>query len=614
MSKTIQINRFRVERRLGKGLQGSVYYAWDEDLQRPVAIKILHNAAANRVPEQVQNLAKLRHPNIVSLYETGTFNGFTYLVFEYVEGVSLSARLRSEGIYAVEPALKLMDQILDALAHAHRHGIAHLDLSPGNVMLEHGHTAKVMDFDLSERLGPDIKSVASTLTGTPYYMAPEHFTSKRLDYRTDVYALGAILFEILTGNTTVNGQTDHEIIYNIINTPVSPDALNNPALTPELINCISKAVAKDPADRFQDATAMRVALADCRNAPGNGTANNDATAFLLRRMKRRKDFPAVSRTLIEVNRLTSDDSTASSEDLARVILRDYAVTNKLLRLANSSYYGVRPGQIKSVSDAVRVLGMDQVRTATNSLLYMNQFNDKGRTPDVIDLQIGGFLTGLVARHLAQQSGLKLAEEAFLCGMFHSLGKSLVAYYLPEEYAEIVGRTRSGQETSAAVVNAVLGISYASLANAVAQEWGFPDMIIATLNELPLGPLGKPQSIAEALHQVTVFADRLCNMVDEVGPDHAVSTIAQTVQHFQQTIPLSAPEAKHLLGAAVVKLAEFAPLLDVVLSKSGFHQRLTQWLNQSVNDVKPVPPPCDSPAIGAGKSHRFEQTQRVATIP
>jgi HD-like signal output (HDOD) protein len=435
-----------------------------------------------------------------------------------------------------------------------------------------------MDFDLSERLGSTNKTVTSQLTGTPHYMAPEHFASGRLDYRTDLYALGTILFEMLTAKTAVAGTTPADIVFNIVNNPMQLDLLGAKNTPPDVIDFVSRATAKDPAERFATAEAMRQALAACRRSGDDNTATHcDATVFVLRRMKRRQDFPAVSKTLIEINRLTAEDSHASSEDLARVILRDFALTNKLLRLANSSFYAVRSGQIKSVSDAVRILGLKQIRNATNSLLYLNQFNGNARSQEVIDLQIAGFLTGLLARHLAVQLKLEMAEEAFLCGVFHNLGPSLIAYYLPDEYLEILERRKSDPRNEAHIVTDVLGVGYDTLATVVAKEWGFPDLIVATLPSLPDGPIHKPESIGEALHQVTACAYQLANIVDNAGPPDAVVALEQLVQRFEALANLSPEKAEQLLQAGVQKLAEFAPLLDVVLARSPFHQRLTAWL-------------------------------------
>jgi serine/threonine protein kinase len=222
----MNIGRFRIDRRLGQGQQGTVYLGWDCDLARPVAIKFLHGASGDgQVPPQAQNLAKLRHPNILSLYEAGLHGSMPYLVFEYVEGLSLRDWLRQHAPVPPAEAVELFEQILSGIAHAHEQAIVHLDLSPGNIMIDRGGVPRVMDFDLSRKA--HAASSGGPIVGTLRYMSPEHFTTGQTDCRTDVYALGLIFYEMLAQQPAVAGDDQDAMVNSILEREVELGALQS---------------------------------------------------------------------------------------------------------------------------------------------------------------------------------------------------------------------------------------------------------------------------------------------------------------------------------------------------------------------------------------------------
>jgi len=196
-----KIGRFQVVKALGRGGQGAVYLAHDPGLDRLVAIKVVGSAPGfsgeEDVSPQARNLAQLRHPNIIALYEAGRFHGLWYFVFEHLEGDTLHREI-DRGVLNADAACSTMLQVVDAMAYAHGKGILHLDLSPANVMRDAEGKPRIMDFDLSRAVGPSNRP-SPHLSGTLPYMAPECVDTGEVDARTDVYALGLVLYEVLTG-------------------------------------------------------------------------------------------------------------------------------------------------------------------------------------------------------------------------------------------------------------------------------------------------------------------------------------------------------------------------------------------------------------------------------
>lgn len=182
---------------------------------------------------------------------------------------------------------------------------------------------------------------------------------------------------------------------------------------------------------FDAALEERGQIEAATREPTKGTVE-----FLLRRMQRRKDFPSLSRSLVEINRLTSKDSNATTGQLATVVLRDYALTNKLLKLANSAFYGVIAGEVKNISHAISLIGFEQLRVTANSLTLFSHLKDRTKSKSLREMLIRSFVAGLLARHLAQRQKLNYAEEGFICGMFQSLGETLTMFYFTEEHLDI----------------------------------------------------------------------------------------------------------------------------------------------------------------------------------
>ncbi len=610
-----RIGRFELTRKVGRGGQGTVYSAEDPHLERRVAIKIIHshsvhgNATSGALPDEARIAARLQHPNIVSIHDVGRYHGRPYLVFEYVEGRTFRQILETDGAVPARRALALMRPVLEGMAHAHERDVLHLDLSPGNILLSDRDVPRIMDFGLA-RLVNTVRDTTAVPVGTLLYMAPEQLEEKPLGAYTDVRSLGLILFEILAGRSAITGRTLTLAARQIVEEDIDLSPVDTgPDMAP-VAQFLAGALARDPAARYANATAMlnafdsaleaRARLAAATAAePARGTVE-----FLLRRMQRREDFPVLSRSLVEVNRMTSRESTATASQLAKVVLRDYALTNKLLKLANSAFYGVFAGEVKSVSHAISLLGFEQLRVTANSLTLFSHLKDRTRSAVLKELLIRSFMAGLLARHLAQREGMRNAEEAFICGMFQTLGETLTMFYFPEEHADIeslAARDHTGIDLAA---REVLGIDYATLGAAVAREWRFPEDIVTAIAGLPEdGEVPPPAGDGERLRDVAVLVDRVCRILGR-GPGGGPEFEALLVR-FRNSVALDADALPALVAAALTRLDQHSGIL-------GVDTRRSTWCGAARECIaKLMPEPVDeaggaqaavSPEVAAGAGH------------
>ncbi len=256
--------RYAVEREVGAGGMAVVYLARDLKHDRQVAIKVLRPEVASSVgPErflrEIQVAAKLSHPHILPLYDSGEADGFLYYVMPFVEGESLEERLDHEHQLPLEEALRIAVEVADALGYAHQHGLVHRDIKPGNIMLSGGH-ALVMDFGICRALdaaGADRLTKTATSMGTPTYMAPEQWDeAKEADGRADIYSLGCTLYEMLVGQPPFTGTTLAAIMARHSMEAVPKPSIQRDAIHPHLESVIIKALSKTPADRYATAALL----------------------------------------------------------------------------------------------------------------------------------------------------------------------------------------------------------------------------------------------------------------------------------------------------------------------------------------------------------------------
>jgi eukaryotic-like serine/threonine-protein kinase len=263
--ETIIDGRYRVISRLGSGGMADVYLAQDQLLGREVAVKVLHHHFAEdqefveRFRREASSAAALSHPNIVGIFDRGEWNGTYYIAMEYVAGRSLKAIVREQGPLEPLAAIDIVIQILRAARFAHRRGVIHRDLKPHNVILDEEGRARVTDFGIA-RAGASDMTLTGSIMGTAQYLSPEQAQGYAVSDSSDLYSIGVILYELLTGVVPFEGETAVAIAFKQVSAVPRPPSELNPALPPSLDAVVLRALAKDPAERYASADELIAAL------------------------------------------------------------------------------------------------------------------------------------------------------------------------------------------------------------------------------------------------------------------------------------------------------------------------------------------------------------------
>jgi len=259
------LGNYQIIQEIGRGGMAVVYRAFQPSLRRYVAIKVLPEYLqvdpefVARFQREARAAAQLSHPNVVTIYDVGEQAGVHYIAMEYLEGGSLLDRLARGPLRSGE-ALQIVEQVGSALDFAHSHGLIHRDIKPANILFSADNRPKVTDFGIARAGDTSRLTRAGTMLGTPEYMSPEQAEGRPVDYRADLYALGVILYEMLTGRVPFHADTPHAIVYALIHQPPPPPRQLRPDLPPAVEAVLLKALAKRPNDRFQRGADMATAL------------------------------------------------------------------------------------------------------------------------------------------------------------------------------------------------------------------------------------------------------------------------------------------------------------------------------------------------------------------
>ena len=285
---TLFDGRYRIVRKLGTGGMANVYLAEDEVLGRRVAIKILNDRHAGddqfveRFRREAKNAASLSHPNIVSIYDRGEAEGTYYIAMEYLDGRSLKELIVARGPAPVNVAIDYARQILAALRFAHRHGIVHRDIKPHNIVVGPDGRLKVTDFGIA-RSGTSQMTEAGSIIGTAQYLSPEQAKGAPVDQTSDLYAVGVVLYELLTGVVPFTGDTPVEIAMKHLSTTPEPPSAKRAEIPRELDYVVMRALAKDPSERYQTADEMDADLARVARGAGVSPATEEAATAIIAR-------------------------------------------------------------------------------------------------------------------------------------------------------------------------------------------------------------------------------------------------------------------------------------------------------------------------------------------
>src|SRR3954447_8681009 len=259
--------RYELRRHVARGGMAEVYLAHDRLLDRPVALKVLFpelsvdRSFVERFRREAQAAANLSHPNIVSVYDWGEEENTYFIVMEYVDGRPLSTLLRSEGTLLPDRAAGICAEVAGALGFAHRNGVIHRDVKPGNVLLTNDGQVKVTDFGIARAANAEENlTQTGAVMGTATYFSPEQAQGTTVDPRSDIYSLGVVLYELVTGRPPFSGDNPVTIAYKHVREDPAAPRSRNPAIPVAFENIILQAMAKEPADRYQTAEDLRADL------------------------------------------------------------------------------------------------------------------------------------------------------------------------------------------------------------------------------------------------------------------------------------------------------------------------------------------------------------------
>ena len=263
-----EIGPFRIVSQLGRGGMATVFKAYQATLDRYVAIKIpLPDFEANpdfvaRFKREARIIARLDHSNIIPIYEVNEFEGTPYLVMRFVDGQTLRDFLKTyKKPVRMPTVLSVMRPVTSALAYAHQKSVLHRDIKPSNIMLGKDANVYLMDFGLARIAAEtDVTLSKDLVLGTPYYISPEQAKGEPLNQQTDIYSLGVVLYEMLTGQVPFTGERSGVVVYHHISTPPPPPSKINPEIPPRVEQVVLQALAKDRKDRFSNASTMMQAL------------------------------------------------------------------------------------------------------------------------------------------------------------------------------------------------------------------------------------------------------------------------------------------------------------------------------------------------------------------
>jgi eukaryotic-like serine/threonine-protein kinase len=570
------IGRFELRKTLGQGAQATVWLGWDAQLEREVAVKLLSQPASGAAAvsadwlHEARAVSRLTHPNVVPVFEAGEQAGQRFIVFEFVRGGTLGDRLHSGGAMPARDSAELMLGVLDALAAAHAEGIVHRDLKPTNVLIGTDGRPRVMDFGIAARVAatPD-----GLIVGTPGFMSPEAARGAAPSPAMDVFSCGLLMARMLCGMPLLRERDPHRAIQRVqhedLVLPLDPAVPVDDALR----SIVQRAIARDPAQRWPSAAAMRDALAgwlapDAVALDASAGGGSATLEFLLRRMRHKSDFPALSDAVSRIQRL-SDSEAASLGSLSDEILKDVALTNKLLRLANTAHFGRGgAGSVSTVSRAVALVGFTGIRNLALSALLLEHMRDKAHAERLRDEFIRALMAAMLAGELCPAQ--RISEEAFLVGLLQALGRLLAAYYFPEE-ADRIRDDLQQQRGSAAqapaspaeedrAARAVLGIGYEELGAGVARAWGLPDAMQQAMRrgDAPCGRtapkgVGYLRALGMAGTDLTAAMMAAPGATRDAAIDELVSAHARTLDLAPAAVRAAAESARQRLSEVVSAL-------------------------------------------------------------
>ena len=579
------LGRFELRKILGQGAQSTVWLAFDPRLEREVALKVIRPGTASDDQsvihwlQEARSVSRVMHPNIVPVFEADIHDRQPYLVFEYIAGQTLSQLVKQRGALPPSEAVGLAIDLLDAVAVAHAAGVVHRDIKPSNVLVDTAGRARVMDFGIAARIQGNAAAAPGTFAGgTVGYMSPEAANGEAPSVYMDIFSAGMVLAELLAGKPLIEEKDPYRAIYRMTHESlVLPGTLGS-AVDDRLRAIVMRALDKDPLQRFASADIFVKELrawAKPAGEVGISLAKSGGTLeFLLRRMRHKSDFPAMSDSVVRIQSMATSE-TESVNSVTNEILRDVALTNKLLRVVNSAQYA-RGGNISTVSRAVTLVGFNGIRNMALSLVLLEHMQDKAHAGQLKEEFLRSLMAGSVGAELCQV--LRDSEEAFIGAMFQNLGRLLVQFYFPEEAVQIRNMVQNKREplSEAMASKTLLGLNFEELGVGIAKAWGLPDSIQRCMRK-PVGspPVSTPSDTGERIRWIALASNEIADVLLHAEPQEVDSRLVQLTRKYGQCMGISPKEILLATNKARQKLIDLAVAMDIRVSPGSAAAKLLQ---------------------------------------
>ncbi|MCK4622681.1 MAG: HDOD domain-containing protein [Desulfuromonadales bacterium] len=320
---------------------------------------------------------------------------------------------------------------------------------------------------------------------------------------------------------------------------------------------------------------------------------------LIARMQNEKNFPAISRHITELNSKASPTGESSASELAALILRDYSLTSRLLKVANSAMYGQFSGTISTVSRAVVVLGFEQVQLTAAGLIFFEHLQDKSKSHYIKEAVLSAFISGILARDLAKNMDIKGWENFYIGAMFHNFGRLLTMYYFQQEfdvYQQLLAAGDLDEETAA---RRALGVSFADLGIGVANSWGLPEQIVVSMKSPQEGERKEEGKKVKHHQLLPRFANELCDITMNVPPNKRHEHLTKLLEKYRKPYPVRQNEIVNIMDAAIKEMQKFTEVLRLDRTD------LARLDRRSFNATEE--PPVTSEQQAAVIPHKFEIT-------
>ena len=534
---------YRLVTALRSGGMGTVYYAEHTVIGRRAAVKVLH-ADVSRNPQLVARFLTearaandIRHPNVVEITDLGQSGDVHYIVMSFLEGETLGERLEREKVLDESTTVRIVRQIASALAAAHAHGIVHRDLKPENVFLlnhpDYPDYVKVLDFGIAKLIGPQQanaphNTVLGMVIGTPAYMSPEQCRGQaELDHRSDIYSLGIMLYEMLTGTVPFRRDSTADVLLaHVRDQPVSPLDLN-PKLSRHISDAIMRALDKDPALRFASMRELRDAVENAVR-PAKAAATTIEEETFEKREKREAAFVVDKLTDIILKRLDSDnllvpampaiavqcmrlleDPNQTFRRVGELVGKDPLLASRVLRLANSAAF---PGRTPATTleQAIPRMGTEGLKLALVHYSMYQAFSSRDARIQSAFRAIWehSLAVALIAKEIAGQMAGQDAVDpgvAYLAGLLHDVGKPVVAALLLEAEKLASVHKSALPWISHNVWRQVVDRSHRNIGVALSRRWQLPAEISSAVEKCAAYDTVAPRTYSNIVCLANAFA-------------------------------------------------------------------------------------------------------------